>query len=1019
MSIITQSIGSAGGRDFSTIEAWFAAIPTDVIASGNSYVGELYKDSEFLVTGNSLQLSGKTCDATHNITLKTAAGQSYRDNTNVLTNALRFNASNGVAIRKTSSYGPVINLTQPYMLLQGIQAQHTGGGGDKLALNIDSATALVEGCIFQTGGVTTYFAPVIAMRGTFRNCTVINHLDGKSAVHGFYGNGAVWENCTFITPSNVNNGQTVYTGTPGAVTLINCAAFGFGGGFGTAAIYSGDHNASDKAIAFGTNNQPNLVYADQFESTLLDSMDFRLKATSALINTGTTLSDNTTSANGKTRPVGLAYDIGSWEYYDPNAVTAVAPSVPTAVSAVAGNGFATVTFTPGSNGGSSVLYYTLTASTGQTTQVASSPATFPGLPNGTPVTITVSATNAAGTSPTSAASNSVTPAATAPAAPTITSVAPSNGALSVSFTPGADGGSAITGYTATAIPGGATATGTTTTLTINGLTNGTNYTIAVTATNAIGTSVASAPSAATAPFDNGDRTAVVGGVNELIRGIGTNRTFATINAFATYIQGVNCINENKRIIGEVYEDQTTTGVQLHTLATDANRNVLVRPASSKPLTGYSYNTSGVEIATTGALSIGRGVTVADMRLKTTGSGSLLFNGTGSGTEPNAARIRLLANAVNAVQCVNYAEAEFTDSLIVRNAAVGGPISYIGWRVRQRRNTYALEGAGTATFAASNNWGGAVENCAFYGFTTPIENPDANSCINNYTNLTPTSAVGVTVDTVNPFFVAAGTDYRAGTALRDKGNAGATSVNDNLGQNRGLAPDIGAFEFAPSLPLPQGVVTGFVVDGQSVTVMVTTTGTVDTVKISISPTVPGNGAAGVGPLNMVLGTNTASITIDDMSGGNYAAPVITMTNTGGMTMASGSAAFEIMGVGNLVYDGGGVGIGGGTPPSLPPSLVIISTNSEIMDGKTATISGSCDLKGDATGSLVMYVDPQPSGSALGPFVIPVNSGLWNVIRIASLGKVKYRFEATANSQLTSLTTGEITTLSMVNNVRLPV
>ncbi len=51
-----------------------------------------------------------------------------------------------------------------------------------------------------------------------------------------------------------------------------------------------------------------------------------------------------------------------------------------------------------------------------------------------------------------------------------------------------DGGSAITGYTATATPGGATCSTVSLTCTITGLTNGTTYTVAVTATNAAGAS---------------------------------------------------------------------------------------------------------------------------------------------------------------------------------------------------------------------------------------------------------------------------------------------------------------------------------------------------------------------------------------------------------------------------------------------------------------------------------------------------------------------------------------------------
>ncbi|MFN8078080.1 MAG: fibronectin type III domain-containing protein [Kineosporiaceae bacterium] len=89
----------------------------------------------------------------------------------------------------------------------------------------------------------------------------------------------------------------------------------------------------------------------------------------------------------------------------------------------------------------------------------------------------------------------ITPAA--PGTPTATA---GTAQASVSWTaPSWDGGNAITSYLATASPGGASCTTATTSCTITGLTNGTSYTVTVTATNDVGTGPASPASTAITP----------------------------------------------------------------------------------------------------------------------------------------------------------------------------------------------------------------------------------------------------------------------------------------------------------------------------------------------------------------------------------------------------------------------------------------------------------------------------------------------------------------------------------------
>jgi hypothetical protein len=96
---------------------------------------------------------------------------------------------------------------------------------------------------------------------------------------------------------------------------------------------------------------------------------------------------------------------------------ATVPGAPTNVTATAGDGSATVSWTAPSNGGSPITSYTVTPYIGSTAQPATTVngtppatnATVSGLTNGTAYTFTVTATNGVGTGPASSPSASVTP----------------------------------------------------------------------------------------------------------------------------------------------------------------------------------------------------------------------------------------------------------------------------------------------------------------------------------------------------------------------------------------------------------------------------------------------------------------------------------------------------------------------------------------------------------------------------------------------------------------------------------
>ncbi len=134
------------------------------------------------------------------------------------------------------------------------------------------------------------------------------------------------------------------------------------------------------------------------------------------------------------------------------------PGPPTDVTATAGNGIATVSWTPpADDGGAPITGYTAQATPGGAlcSTFGATSCVLTGLANGTEYTVVVIATNPNGESPTSTPVT-VTPAApaTVPGAPTSVDATPGDGEAAVSWTaPADDGGSPVTGYTATGAAG--------------------------------------------------------------------------------------------------------------------------------------------------------------------------------------------------------------------------------------------------------------------------------------------------------------------------------------------------------------------------------------------------------------------------------------------------------------------------------------------------------------------------------------------------------------------------------------
>lgn len=179
------------------------------------------------------------------------------------------------------------------------------------------------------------------------------------------------------------------------------------------------------------------------------------------------------------------------------------PSTPSITSV--GNGTISLNWNaPVDNGGSAVTGYRVTANPGGQTCVTTTArvCTIAGLANGTPYSLSATASNTAGTSDASAESASSTPR-TNPGAPTGLTATYGNTSVTLSWTaPDDNGGLAISSYKVTTA-GNVTKTCSTsapvTSCIVGGLINGTSYSFSVTATNGASLASVSSVSASAVP----------------------------------------------------------------------------------------------------------------------------------------------------------------------------------------------------------------------------------------------------------------------------------------------------------------------------------------------------------------------------------------------------------------------------------------------------------------------------------------------------------------------------------------
>ena len=236
-------------------------------------------------------------------------------------------------------------------------------------------------------------------------------------------------------------------------------------------------------LTFSPNSESNITYtATCGASGETTTTNTNKSITVSGLTNGSTYSSCTVTATNTT-------GVTATSFQKPVALPA-APTRPILSDPVAGNGSATLTFSPNSE--SNITYTATCGASGETTTTnANKSITVTGLTNGsTYSSCTVTATNKTGVTATSSQKPVALPAA--PTRPILSDPVAGNGSATLTFSPNSE--SNIT-YTATCgASGETTTTNTNKSITVSGLTNGSTYSsCTVTATNKTGVAATSVP----------------------------------------------------------------------------------------------------------------------------------------------------------------------------------------------------------------------------------------------------------------------------------------------------------------------------------------------------------------------------------------------------------------------------------------------------------------------------------------------------------------------------------------------
>jgi len=305
-----KSIGTGGGRDYSTLQSWEDAAPATLVTADEIWQGECYNDSEFTGT---LTISGSTVDSTRYKVLTVATGESFADHADAQTNPLRYDQSKGVGLLHTTSFTDAITVSENYFRMSRMQIfRNLSGSANRAVYNSGVTHQRLERCLIESDNDT--YVVRAWTNGLNYSCLFVSRSNTHDAIYSGGDPDHELINCTLAVPSDKTAATDGISASFNSGWVVkNCAIFGVANvGTSSGVTYTTCYTDDNTSLPTGVTN---LAYdtstGSGFENTTDATRDFRIKSTSGLIDVGTTDSKGSPDIVGTAR---TTYDVGAWEF---------------------------------------------------------------------------------------------------------------------------------------------------------------------------------------------------------------------------------------------------------------------------------------------------------------------------------------------------------------------------------------------------------------------------------------------------------------------------------------------------------------------------------------------------------------------------------------------------------------------------------------------------------------------------------------------------------------------------------